>query len=253
MSLVDGRGWTITCLDETESTNRDMAEAAKAGAAGWSVEISDYQSGGRGRFERRWIAPRGTALATSLLIYPTRDFRDWGWLSLIVGMAITRVLSTYAPGRVELKWPNDVLIGNKKVCGILSERVGEAAICGWGLNIDMTADQLPVPTATSLLIEKIDVDRTVLCAQILTQVASLIDRWESGDDLTDLYQDECATIGRRVAVHLDQDRPDEHSLIADAIGIDRCGALIVVDSSGSKLALSSGDVVHIRKGHEKND
>ena len=190
-----------------------------------------------------WASPPGSA--TSVLLRPRRPLLDWGWLSLLVGLAVADGIRRLGGGdRVTLKWPNDVLIDQRKVCGILSERVvtgqGDAAVCGWGIHVSMVPAELPIPGATSLLLAGLPTDKSQLLAGILARLAWLTDRWDAGDDLRADYAAGCATIGRRVRVHLDSQAPDGRSVAGTRWRSDN-GELLVDIGGASRAA--AGDVL----------
>ncbi len=139
------------------------------------------------------------------------DLADIGWLPLLAGVAVVDVLRGTAGVDAELKWPNDVLIGGRKVVGILAEVAATAPVAtvvvGIGLNVSLTEDELPVPTATSLLLEDAEVtDRTVLVRAILRELARRHREWEAAgwkvDALAAAYKERCGTLGRRVRAEL---------------------------------------------------
>lgn len=148
---------SVQVVDSTGSTNADLVAAARDGAASGTVLVSAHQSAGRGRFDRVWEAPPDTAVAVSVLVRPRRPLEHWGWLSVIAGMAVTDAVRLVGGLDASLKWPNDVLVDGRKLCGILSEAVptdaGMAAVVGMGLSVALTREQLPVPTATSVRLE----------------------------------------------------------------------------------------------------
>ncbi|GAA2179110.1 biotin--[acetyl-CoA-carboxylase] ligase [Brooklawnia cerclae] len=245
-----GLGWQVTWVASTGSTNADLAGWAREGRAEGTVLVSEHQDSGRGRFERPWMAPPGTSVSMSVLLRPRRPVVDWGWLSLLVGLAVADGLRAVGGGdRVELKWPNDVLITGRKVCGILSEHVatpaGDAAVCGWGLNVTMDASELPVPTATSLLLAGLTTDKDEVIAAILRRLGDLYASWDAGADLADEYARGCTTIGREVRVHLDQQAQEPAHVDGHAVGIGVNGELLV-DVDGRVESFSAGDVVHLR-------
>jgi BirA family biotin operon repressor/biotin-[acetyl-CoA-carboxylase] ligase len=147
-----------------------------------------------------------------------------------------------------LKWPNDVLAGDRKLAGILAEQSGDAIVIGIGLNVATPAAALPVPAATSLLVEGSDVAREPLLAEVLRQ----FERWylafrEDPDPsrigLLDEYRTLCATLGRPVRVEL----PGNRVLPGVAEDIDADGRLLVREpGSPAQVAVSAGDVIHIR-------
>ncbi len=244
---------SIQVVAQTGSTNADLAAAARSGLAlPGSVLATGYQTAGRGRRDRRWSAPPGTSVAVSLLVAPHDvPTERWGWLSLLAGLAVVEGLRRITPVDVALKWPNDVVAGDRKLCGILAERVetptGPACVVGMGINISLGAEQLPVPAATSLLLEMGEErcpSSSRVIAAVLGAFALIFAEWERGDDDTALaaaYVARCATIGRRVRVQLDRDRFVDG--IAEAVDSD--GRLVVRTATGSQV-FSAGDVTHLR-------
>ncbi len=243
-------GWRVRCVASTGSTNADLAVAARTGEPAGAVLIAHHQSAARGRFDRSWASPPGVSVSTSVLLRPQRPLLEWGWLSLLVGLAVADGIRRLGGGdRVTLKWPNDVLIDRRKVCGVLSERVttdlGDAAVCGWGINVSMAPAELPVPGATSLLLAGLPTDKSQLLAGILGQLGWLAGRWDAGEDLRADYAAGCATIGRRVRVHLDSQVAGGRSVDGDAVAVGPNGELLV-DVDGRLEAFAAGDVVHLR-------
>jgi BirA family transcriptional regulator, biotin operon repressor / biotin---[acetyl-CoA-carboxylase] ligase len=248
--------WTdLEVVDETGSTNADLVGRARGGAPPGSVLIADYQSAGRGRQQRAWTAPAGTAVAVSVLLQPAEMApARWGWLPLLAGLAVAEGLRQYPGVPAVLKWPNDVLIGEGKVAGILIERVetpsGPAVVIGIGINVHLSAAELPVPSATSLALhagesaEHTPLSRSEVLRECLDTLGRIYGRWESGeadDDLAASYRDLCATIGRQVRVEL----VDDQSIEGIATSVDDAGRLVVSTASGLEV-VSAGDVIHLR-------
>jgi len=217
------------------------------------VLATEHQTAGRGRLDRTWETPDRAALTFSLLLRPTLEAHRWPWLPLYAGLAVVDALPSNAQpsGRVDLKWPNDVLVDDRKLAGILVERVetptGPAAIVGIGLNVSTTRDELPIETATSLELEDITLDRTDLFRGVLDSLHRGYDAWlAEGDEwLRDRYSERCATIGRQVQVAL----PGDVELTGRATGIDGSGRLLV-ESAAGEVAVGAGDVVHVRAAAE---
>lgn len=237
--------WRFEILEETPSTNAVCADRARAGEGAGLVVTTEHQYAGRGRLDRGWEMPPRSALALSVLLRPDLPAARWPWLPLMTGVAVAGAVG----GRV--KWPNDVLLGTalKKVCGILVERIdtpdGPAAIVGIGLNTSLTAEELPVPTATSLAIERReDVDRTAVLAQLLDHLASAYRLLaQDPERLAADYEDLSATIGRQVRAEL----PGGSALVGAATGIDEHGRLLIREHVGGQVtAVGAGDIVHLR-------
>jgi len=243
-----GSVWTdVSTVATTGSTNADLAAAARAGAASGQVLVSDHQSTGRGRFTRVWEAPPRTSLAISTLLRPPPDVATsrWLWLPLLTGLAVADGIRTATGIRADLKWPNDVLIDGRKVCGILSERVerhaGAAAILGMGVNTTLTEEHLPVPTATSLSLAGADVEPGEVAAAILEALAEWYIRWLAGSDLRVDYAARCSSVGRTVRVQLSA----TEAVVGEATGVDAYGCLLV-QVDGEQRAFAAGDVSHLR-------
>jgi BirA family transcriptional regulator, biotin operon repressor / biotin---[acetyl-CoA-carboxylase] ligase len=147
-------------VSSTGSTNTDLI-AVSAERPDLTVLVAGFQSAGRGRATgRQWVAPEGSSLAISVLLRPAVDSKltpnSFGWLPLIAGLAMARAVGQCIPvDNVEVKWPNDVLVNEHKISGILSELLPDfsGVVIGAGINIRQTAEQLPIETATSLAIE----------------------------------------------------------------------------------------------------
>lgn len=263
--LAGSRLWRqVDIIERTGSTNADLAARAVAeDLAEGLVLAADEQSAGRGRLGRTWTAPPRSGLAVSVLLRPAEvDPAHWSWLPLLTGLAVVDLLERVCGLPASLKWPNDVLVGPGaatgagKVCGILAERVssasGPAAVVGTGLNVSLTAEELPVPTATSLALEgSATTDREVLLRAYLRALEHRYERWRSagGDarasDVAAAYRESCSTIGQRVRVSL----PSGEVVTGEADGVDDSGRLIVhdpQDATGSTRVLAAGDVTHVR-------
>jgi BirA family biotin operon repressor/biotin-[acetyl-CoA-carboxylase] ligase len=241
---------SLDVVAETGSTNADLADRARAGETSGAVLITDFQSAGRGRLGRVWTAPPGSSIAMSVLVHPGVDVARWSWLPLLAGVAVAEALRRVAEAHAVLKWPNDVLVDGRKICGILAERVetpsGPACVIGMGVNVHLAEEQLPVPTATSLAVLNPSrvMGRNPIITTVLRAFEALYTQWQSADD-DDLfaisYRKRCDTIGRRVRVTLGPDQVVE----GDAQTIDRFGRLVVATDDGLQ-AFSAGDVVHLR-------
>ncbi|POM26913.1 Bifunctional ligase/repressor BirA [Actinomadura rubteroloni] len=262
--LRPGGLWTdLRVVPETGSTNADLVVAAKNGVPEGSVLVTEAQTAGRGRLGRVWTAPPRSGLTFSLLVRPDVPVTRLSWAPLLTGVAVAAaVRRVTAVGEREdrfrsggdtavdarLKWPNDVLVGDRKLAGILVEKVGDALIVGIGLNVSSAAGELPVPTATSLRAEGAALaDRAPLLRAILREFEILYREWtrHGGDPeasgLRAAYTEVCATLGRTVRVEL----PGDRTLTGPARDIDDEGCLVVAGPDGER-SVSAGDVVHVR-------
>lgn len=237
-------------LDEAASTNALLAERAAAGAPGGLILVAEHQTAGRGRLDRTWETPDRAALTFSVLLRPDVPARRWSWLSLLAGVGIVEALRRITRLDVTLKWPNDILVGDRKIGGILSERVdtpgGPAAIVGVGINVSTRREELPIPEASSLDLERSAThDRTEILAAILETLGHDYEAWvhaqgEPSTGLRGRYLDFSSTVGSQVRVTL----PGGKVIDGTAIGIDEDGELEVDTAEGTQI-VSVGDVVHV--------
>jgi BirA family biotin operon repressor/biotin-[acetyl-CoA-carboxylase] ligase len=181
ISLLGDSYWRVSLFESVPSTQIKLVELLKVEKipAG-TVLIADHQSAGRGRLTRTFETPPQVAVLLSTVLYPIRNSADQGWIPLIVGVAAANAISKYCGLAPVLKWPNDILIGDFKVGGIIAEQVEDCVVIGIGINILQNIDELPVPTATSLLLE-CEEDainaREQLIAYLLREIRSEFDAW----------------------------------------------------------------------------
>jgi BirA family biotin operon repressor/biotin-[acetyl-CoA-carboxylase] ligase len=142
----------VRVVEETGSTNADLLAQARSGAGEGLVLVAEAQTSGRGRMGRRWISPPRRSLTFSVLLRPAVPAGRLGWLPLLAGVAVASALQQTAGVDARLKWPNDVLVDGAKIAGILAERWTNAVVIGTGINVLQHRGELPVPTATSLLV-----------------------------------------------------------------------------------------------------
>ena len=238
--------WRVQRVDETGSTNADLAAVARQGGAEGAVLVADHQTAGRGRLGRSWQAPPGTGLAVSLLLRPSVPAHRWPWLPLLVGVAVVEALRAYPGIDAVLKWPNDVLLGTAKLAGILVERVdgqsAAAAVVGVGLNVSAAPDG-----AASLLAAGFpDVSREGVLATLLDVFGTRYEQWsgEGGDPepwLAPAYRAMCDTLGHEVRASV----PGKSAIVGRAVEVDLEGRL-VVRTGGGEVAVGAGDVEHVR-------
>jgi len=236
--------------DSAGSTNDELAALAVTEALpAYTTVVTTDQTAGRGRRDRAWSTPPGRGLAISVLI-PAPSPDSAAWLPLATGLAMRDAIAPLVPGaRVAVKWPNDVLIDGRKVCGVLGRLDAAGVVMGAGVNVRLTEEELPVPTATSLtLVGGVDdgtLDDRVL-AGYLSRLRELVEGLrEHGADASGLRAAvvaACDTIGREVRVEL----PDGGALLGRATGIGPDARLTVQRRDGGIAEVAAGDVVHLR-------
>lgn len=247
--LVSNTAWhEIIVKAETDSTNKNLLDAASAGAHAGLVIVSNFQRAGRGRFDRNFEAPPGTSVAISALVQPSRPHAEWGWLSLLTGVAVAAAIKDISGGseRVSLKWPNDVLVDQRKICGILCESDGKNVTIGIGINTSLDETELPVPQAISLLLAGFPTDKDELIARVLIRLDEILAHWDATGDVRSEYLAASDTIGREVRVIVSADE----AIVGVAIGVADDGGLIVQTESGPRN-FSAGDVIHLRRPEAK--
>lgn len=245
LARVDDSLWRrADFVTSTGSTNADLVQRLRAGEDAGAILVAGEQTAGRGRLARAWESPAGSSVAMSLSVEPTQPIDRWGWLSLLAGVAVAEGIRACAPGLdVGVKWPNDVLIAGRKVCGILSERVerdGRAfAVVGIGINVSLTREQLPVPTATSLALEGVEVEMEDLVAEVCAAFAMRLREWDRDGHLRDAYEAVSASIGAELTITL----PGGALRAGRGVGVAEDGAILVESERGVE-AFNVGDVVH---------
>jgi BirA family biotin operon repressor/biotin-[acetyl-CoA-carboxylase] ligase len=232
-------GWDVRHVAETGSTNADLIEHVLAGEAGdRTVLVADHQTAGRGRLDRRWDAPPGANLLVSMVVapIPTVPTEVTHRVGLAAVAAVRRLVDPEVAAAVGLKWPNDVLLGEGKLAGILAQRVPgrDAVVVGMGLNVGWAPDgAAAVDPHTS--------GGRVTPGRVLLAVLEELDALPS--DITGRYRDTLVTLGRRVRIELPG---GADALEARAVDVDDTGRLVVVDADGVRRHLDVGDIVHVR-------
>ena len=248
-AVVVGGLWTsVDVAERTGSTNADLL--ARGGPEG-QVLVAEEQTAGRGRMGRSWVSQPGASLTFSVLIRPAAvPPARRGWLPLLTGVAVATAVPSVAAVAATLKWPNDVLAGERKLAGVLAEQSGDTVVIGIGINVATPGDALPASPgglrATSLLAEGADVAREVLLIEVLRQIERFYLPFRADPDperggLLASYRALCATLGRQVRVEL----PGDRFVAGVAEDVDAEGRLLVREAD-TTTPISAGDVVHVR-------
>ncbi|MBW2020171.1 MAG: biotin--[acetyl-CoA-carboxylase] ligase [Deltaproteobacteria bacterium] len=242
---------TIYCFNVVESTNTEAYRLGQEGAPEGTLVVADAQSKGRGRLGRTWVSPPGSGLYLSFVLKPDCP-PDWfPRLTLTAGVAVASAIQQMGT-RPQLKWPNDILIGDRKVGGILTEAVFDErrigfAILGIGINVNTKQDELPISVrdlATSLRLGTgKPVSRIYLLQTLLYQFEQWYESFYTGafDAILETWCEFDTTLGRGVEVFLPETRLTG---VAEALGSD--GTLLVRDKMGRLHRIVAGDVVHCR-------
>lgn len=259
----------LDVVETTGSTNEDLLRAVTADPKAWpdlSVLTAEHQSSGRGRLARHWEAPPRSSLAVSMVLRPVNarglpvPTHNYSWLSMVAALALREALMETAGLAAQIKWPNDVLVNGRKISGILAQLEPlsgpgvPAVILGTGVNVTLTEPELPVPTATSVLLEQSRAtERTEMLKSYLSRFAVLYRAFcnadgdpsaglAGGPSLHKRLEDAIVTFGRQVRAQL----PGDQQIIGHATRLDPYGSLLVVDDAGHEHVVTAGDVVHLR-------
>ncbi len=241
---------SVEVVDSTGSTNADLLSRHRAGAdIDGVVLVAEHQSAGRGRNGRSWSTPPRSQIAVSVgLGVAGLAPAAWGWLPLLTGVAVVDAVAATTGIEPGLKWPNDILVGEHKLGGILAEVAAPdpVVVIGLGLNVSLRADEAPDGRATSLLmLGSTMIDRSALLGAVLAEWTARIDRWRvlGGDDpaLADDYRRRSVTLGTRVRALL----PGGREVIGTATDIDPTGQL-QIDTGRETVPVAAGDITHLR-------
>jgi BirA family transcriptional regulator, biotin operon repressor / biotin---[acetyl-CoA-carboxylase] ligase len=246
------------------STNSEAMTLAQNGAEDGTVVAAESQSAGRGRHARTWFSPPGLNLYCSIIVRGLGrglSLADWlSWVPLTTALAAAEAVQTVASTSLALKWPNDLLLGERKVGGILCESSltvpdNPIVVIGIGLNVNVPGELFPDelrPIATSLFESSHQlIDRNRLLAQLLLELEQSLDelRDQGSSRLLQAYVRRCTTLGRQVRVILGADE----ELLGTAVAITADGTLQVrpsMETSGADKAplidVRAGDVIHVR-------
>ncbi len=241
-------GGHLHFLPTTGSTNVIAHQLALAGAPEGDVVMADSQKKGRGRLERTWQSPPGRNLYLSIILRPLIAPAIAPQITLMAGVAVAELLSSYCPGQVAVKWPNDILINGKKICGILTEMKSSGTdvdfvILGIGININMDRedfDEVLRDTATSLKIETgIIGDRLTVAGKLF----ELLEKWyrvflaEGFQGLRAHFLAYTDMVGKPIRVVF---RDDVQTGVA--VGIDDDGTILMKDDKGVIQRVTAGDI-----------
>ncbi len=241
-------GKTICYFDQIGSTNKKAKEIAAAGDGHGTVVISEEQTEGRGRLGRNWSSPKRKGIWMSILVRPDIIPTDATKMTQITAASIYKALSDMKI-ETQIKWPNDIILNEKKVCGILTEMSSEMMqinymVIGIGINVNQNQEDIPDDIrekATSLKIETgKDVDRKELVGRILNHFEYFYDDFVIRGDISEALEictDKSILIGKKIRVIRKQE-----TLEREAIGLTEEGELVVKDEHGNTSVVVSGEV-----------
>ena len=238
-------GKTVHFARETDSTNLWIKRLAKEGAPEGTLALAEFQSAGRGRLGRSWEVPEGTSVMMSILLRPKFEPQYAPTLTLVMGMAVAKAVKSLGFD-VSIKWPNDVVVSHKKICGILTEmgvRDGKIDYAVIGVGINVNIKEFPeemADKATSLYLESgREFDRSQIPGLVMEAFEEYYEKFAATCDLSGLkeeYESILANYNQPVRVLAKE--PYE----GVARGITDGGELLVEKTDGTIVAVSAGEV-----------
>ena len=237
--------WRVEHFEEINSTNTYVSVKAKEGASEGLVARADYQSAGRGRLDRTWEAPPRSAIMCSILLSPPTSPDEMQLVVAAVALSARSALGALCSVYPQLKWPNDLIVDDKKIAGLLAEVVqsenGITIVAGIGINLTDSPEGLPATNA--LKVSGVTITPEALLEKLLEELnirRGLLDTEAGRQMLRAEYESVLETIGRSVIVE-----QSDAMFPALATGIDATGRLIL-NAAGEEKIISVGDVIHVR-------
>lgn len=234
---------------KTTSTNDDARLFAAKGAASGTVIVAEQQTAGRGRQGRQWISPANAGIYVSILLTSIPELAKAPLLGIMAATAVAKAIHRVTGAKAEIKWPNDIILHDKKIAGILTEsetkeRGNYQIIIGVGINVNTPLSELPLRTrfpASSLRVElKNKVNRPLLLAAFLDNMYDNYKDWQNGktDRALQMWSDAAYHKGK--IIHIRQ-----HQSITNGtmLGIDPSGALLLQDADGNIQRFVSGEIL----------
>jgi len=246
-------GHKLYYFSETGSTNDEAFSLGIAGAPEGTVVIADSQNKGKGRMQRVWHSPAGANIYTSIILIPQIQLSKASQIPILAGVAVAETLNKYCPEKVHLKWPNDVLIGGKKVCGILAQiKISKEAIdfvvLGIGINVNLSREQFPQDIkeiATSLLIETgCKISRLELIISLYENLAKCYKQLQQKGfgQIKEKWLRLTPMIGQTVQVMF-----KDEMIEGKAAGLDEDGSLILLTDGNKEVKVSAGDATILKR------
>lgn len=245
-------GHRVHIFEEVTSTSDMAAQLADKGAQEGEVVVAERQSRGRGRLGRSWHSMEGRGIWASIILKPPIVPIEAPRVTFLTAVAIAHLIKARIGLEAFIKWPNDIYIGQKKVCGILNEMVAEQdrvkfLIVGLGLNVNHQEGDFPPSLASVATSLRIEAQRPFRRSELLIELLKgMNDEYElflkkGFEAIREQWKRLCSTIGRRVKAILSEDVTIE----GVAVGIDQYGSLLIKTPEGQEVPVLFGDVIHL--------
>lgn len=239
--------WNIVYYEQIDSSNNEAKRMAEAGEQRTTLVLAGEQTGGKGRRGRTWVTPKDTAIAMSLLLRPSIRPEHASAVTLVMGLAIAKACREFCGLDARIKWPNDIVIDGRKICGILTEMSSEVdyinyLVIGVGINANIASfpEELQQTASSLLLLTGKKVDRAGLIAACMEQFASSYELFQQTQDVSLLQEEYNAMlvgIDDRVRV-----LEPGHEYVGISRGIDAKGDLLVEREDGVVQPVYAGEV-----------
>jgi BirA family transcriptional regulator, biotin operon repressor / biotin---[acetyl-CoA-carboxylase] ligase len=247
-------GHKLYYFPQTGSTNDEAFRLGVAGLPEGTAVIADSQTKGRGRMARVWHSPAGSNIYTSLILRPQLKPAAAPQISLVAGVAVAELLEQYCCGQVELKWPNDVLVTGKKICGILAQMktVGEDVdfiVVGIGINVNIRLNQFPVEIRDTVMSLRSETGQEINRHDVIISLYENFAKWykkllQNGfAAIKEKWLHLAPMIGQDVQIMLQNEK-----IVGKALDLADDGSLIVLMADNEKLKISAGDATILKRG-----
>lgn len=240
-------GKQVVYFDVTDSTNTQARICAENGAPHGTLVVADMQEGGKGRRGRSWVSPAGEGIWMSVLLRPEIQTVSASMLTLVMALAAERGVREVTGEQSLIKWPNDLVLNKKKICGILTEMATEQLEIKYvivGIGINVSQKQFPeelTSSATSIFLETgKEFDRCKIIAAIMDALEEYYEMFVRTEDMTgllELYNEKLVNLDQEVCV-----LAPEGDFRGIARGISRTGGLLVEREDGKEVEVISGEV-----------
>jgi BirA family biotin operon repressor/biotin-[acetyl-CoA-carboxylase] ligase len=237
---------------ETTSTNDEAFSLGIADAPEGTAVIADSQSRGKGRFQRLWYSPPGVNIYTSVILRPEIESFKASQIPIMAGVAVAQVLENFCPGKIKLKWPNDVLLNEKKVCGILSQAkiIGgkiDFIVLGIGINVNIGYNQFSEELRDSSSSLVMETGKEISRQELIISIYENLEKWykhllrKGFDEIKKRWLEMTPMIGQSVQVVF-----NDETIRGKATGLDSDGSLILVGDGNKEIKVSAGDATIMR-------
>jgi BirA family biotin operon repressor/biotin-[acetyl-CoA-carboxylase] ligase len=240
-------GKKVITFDSIDSTNKYGKKIALEGEKEGTVIISEEQKAGKGRRGRNWVSPPREGIWMSIILRPNTAPENASMITLVAGLAVCKAIREITSLEAMIKWPNDIVINGKKICGLLTEMNSEIdfinfVIVGIGINVNISKFPSELKEiATSLLLEgNSPYNRKIIVKRTLELFEDYYNTYLETEDLTNIideYNDYCININRKVEVI-----SKKENILGTVKNVTKKGELIVTNSNGDDMIVTSGEV-----------